>query len=366
MNCDYFGMCGSCTLYDKNYDQQLEHKVQKIKEDFDLQNLDIITSKHSHFRCRAEFKIYHDDDGISYAMNTLEKRGFVKIESCSIVDDTIASIMPKLLREIRKNQILKERLFAAEFLTSQKEELLITLIYHKKIDEIWKVEAKKLAETLDIDLIGRSRGIKIVVTKEYIDESLTILDKEYLYRLYDTGFTQPNTTVNQKMIGWVKQKIEKNRSDLLELYCGHGNFTIPLSENFRYVLATEVSKRSINTAIENAKVNSITNIEFVRLSSKELTEALNRTKKFKRLKDVELDKFSFDTVFVDPPRAGLDCDTLEFIKDFNHIIYISCNPQTLKRDLKELKATHNISNFAVFDQFCYTDHLECGVILTSI
>jgi len=365
MTCDYFGQCGSCTLYDMNYDEQLKYKVQKIKDSFKLDNIDILTSKPSHFRCRAEFKIYHDHSGISYAMNKMEKKGFVQINSCSIVDKNIQNIMPKLLKEIKESIILKERIFAVEFLTSQKDELLVTLIYHKKIDESWKEEAEKLAKKLNIDLIGRSRGIKIVVTKEYIDETLTILGKKYHYRLYDTGFTQPNTGVNEKMIAWVKEKIGKNDNDLLELYCGHGNFTLPLSEQFRYVLATEISKRSIQTATENSKVNGITNIDFIRLSSEELTQALKKEREFRRLKDVDLDKFRFDTVFVDPPRAGLDDATLEFIKDFNHIIYISCNPDTLKRDLEKLKEKFDISNFAVFDQFCYTNHLECGVIFSQ-
>ncbi len=366
MTCEYFGVCGSCTLHDKSYEEQLSYKVETIKEEFDLSSVDIITSKTSHFRARAEFRIYHDDEGISYAMNTLERKGLVKIQNCSIVSKNIAKLMPKLLEEVLPNPILKQRLFCVEFLTSQKDQLLVTLIYHKKVDEIWEEEAKKLAEKLDIDLIGRSRGVKIIVTKEYIDETLTILDRQYHYRLYDTGFTQPNSGVNEKMIGWVKQKIGKSERDLLELYCGHGNFTIPLSSQFRSVLATEISKRSIYTARENCIVNDVDNIEFIRLSSEELVQALNKEREFRRLKDIDLDKFSFDTIFVDPPRAGLDSETLDFIKDFNHIIYISCNPQTLKRDLDILKAHFEISNFAVFDQFSYTHHIECGIILKSL
>lgn len=366
MTCESFGVCGSCTLFDKSYEEQLFFKVETIKEEFEMQSLDIISSKPSHFRARAEFRIYHDDEGISYAMNTLERKGLVKIEYCSIVSENIAELMPKLLEAILPNPILKQRLFSVEFLTSQKGGLLVTLIYHKKIDEIWEEEAKKLAEKLDIDLIGRSRGVKIVVTKAYIDETLTISNQKYHYRLYDSGFTQPNSGVNEKMIGWVKKKIGENGLDLLELYCGHGNFTIPLSSHFRFVLATEISKRSIQTACENCIVNGVTNIEFIRLSSEELVQALNKEREFRRLFDVDLDKFQFDTVFVDPPRAGLDADTLNFIKDFKNIIYISCSPQTLKRDLDILKSDFEIKDFAVFDQFSYTHHIECGVILKSL
>jgi tRNA (uracil-5-)-methyltransferase len=168
------------------------------------------------------------------------------------------------------------------------------------------------------------------------------------------------------MVGWVKQKLKTSDKDLLELYCGHGNFTLPLSSKFRSVLATEISKRSIKTALENCQINDITNISFVRLSSEELTEALNKVREFRRLEGIDLKSFDFDTVFVDPPRAGLDEKTLEFISDFKKIIYISCNPQTLKRDLDILKQKYKISEFAVFDQFAYTHHLECGVILNRV
>lgn len=365
MICEYFGVCGSCTLYDKTYQKQIEYKVKLIKEKFEIENIDIFTSKESHFRDRCEFKIFFENNKISYAMSTLEKKGYVQIKECSIVSKTIAKMMPILLKEIEKNEILKKRLFAIEFLSSNSCELLITLIYHKKIDDIWESKANELAKKLNINLIGRSRGVKKIIIKEYISETLTILGKQYHYKLYDTGFTQPNSGVNEKMIGWVKDKIGTSKSDLLELYCGHGNFTLPLSENFREVLATEISKRSIKTARENCKLNNINNIEFIRLSSQELIQALNKEREFNRLKDINLDKFSFSTVFVDPPRAGLDEQTIEFIKKFEKIIYISCNPLTLKKDLDILKLDFEIENFALFDQFGYTKHIECGVILTN-
>ncbi len=363
MICNYFGICGSCTLYNMSYQEQLYHKIEKIKESFEIENLDILTSEDSHFRNRSEFKIYHDDNKITYAMSRLDKKGVIRISSCSIVSPIIDKFMPILIQEIEPIRELEHKLFAIEFLSSTTNNLLITLIYHKKIDQEWEEEAKKLSQKLGIEIIGRSRKIKKVINKEYIDETLKINQEDYYYRLYDTGFTQPNAKVNQKMIGWVKNKIEKNSRDLLELYCGHGNFTIPLSKQFRSVLATEISKKSIKTAKENCELNSVKNIDFIRLSSEELTSALKKEREFNRLKDIDLDKFDFSHVFVDPPRAGLDKKTLNFITQFENIIYISCNPQTLKRDLEILKSEFDIQNFAVFDQFAYTEHLECGVIL---
>ena len=348
-----------------DYEQQVDYKVQAIKERFLVHDIDIFRSPKQQFRYRGEFRIFHDweKDRLSYAMHTLEHKGLVQIDSCTIVSESINKAMQKLLVEVHKNPILKERLFAVEFLSSTTGEVLITLIYHKKIDHVWKNEALLLAKTLGIDLIGRSRGIKIVVTKEYIDERLTILDKTYRFRLYDTGFTQPNPSVNQQMIGWVKKHISLQITDLLELYCGHGNFTIPLSERFHKVLATEVSKHSIKSAVENCTLNGTENIDFIRLSSEELTEALQYKREFNRLKHIALKAYHFSHIFVDPPRAGLDMQTLNFVQNYENIIYISCNPETLYRDLEILKERFEIERFAVFDQFAYTKHIECGVIL---
>ncbi len=365
MQCDYFGKCGSCTLWEMDYQTQLAHKTETIKTDFGIDRVDIVRSTPEHFRNRAEFRIYHDydNDTLTYAMHGFDKKRLVPIESCSIVSTKIADKMQPLLDAIKPSEILRHRLYSVEFLSSSTGELLVTLIYHKKIDETWMDEAKHLAHDLGIDLIGRSRGVRLVVTREYIDETLQIDGKPYRFRLYDTGFTQPNSGVNARMIGWVKSNLAKESGDLLELYCGHGNFTIPLSERFGRVLATEISKRSIQSARENCALNGVDTIDFVRLSAEELTEALEGKRSFRRLEGVDLTQYRFSHLFVDPPRAGLDEKTRAFAKRFDNLIYISCNPETLKRDLDQLHDTFEIEKFAVFDQFAYTKHLECGVIL---
>ena len=359
MTCSSFGKCGSCTLWELSYDDQLELKVQKIKDDFSLDEVDVISSEKEHFRYRAEFRVYHDDSGLSYAMSSFDKK-IIKIDECKIVSKNIETLMKKLLVEVLENDMLKRKLFAVEFLTTTTGEAIVTLIYHKKLDDRWQDEAKKL--DIKAKVIGRSRGVKIVLEDDFIYEELNILDKKYRYKLLDSGFTQPNPKVNEQMIEWVLKNIPTDTKDLLELYCGLGNFTLPLSQKFDKVLATEVSKASIRSALENVKLNSIKNISFVRLSSEELVEALEGKREFNRLKDVDLKEYDFSHIFVDPPRAGIDDKTIEFLKQFENIIYISCNPETLKRDLEKL-SEYEIKRFACFDQFAYTNHLECGVVL---
>ena len=151
--------------------------------------------------------------------------------------------------------------------------------------------------------------------------------------------------------------------DLLELYCGHGNFTIPLAAKFNRVLASEISKSSIANARINCELNGVCNAQFVRLSADELMSAFARRREFERLKGIDIFSYDFSHVLIDPPRAGLEPSVIDFIKNFQNLIYISCNPQTLFENLRSLCTTHEVRRFAIFDQFAHTAHIECGVLL---
>ena len=373
MNCEYFGKCGSCVLYDKSYEEQLNFKLQREKErfsDFTTMDFDIIKSEEKAFRNRAEFRIWWEKDGngkeiLSYAMNDF-KKNILEINSCQIVSPQIQEIMPKLLDLLMSELTLSYKLFAVEFLGSTTNDMLVTLIYHKKLDEEWNELAKQIEKKLNIKIMGRSRKQKIVLSSESINETLTINNQNFKFAYQEGGFTQPNTNVNVQMIEWVLNNIKTSSNDLCELYCGGGNFTIPLSTKFNKVLATEISKTSIKSALKNCDLNNVNKIQFIRMSAEEFVQGLQEVRVFNRLKDVNLKDYNFDTIFMDPPRSGLDDTTRVLAKDFEQIIYVSCNPETLHRDLIELTNTHEIVRFALFDQFAYTNHIESGVILKKI
>ncbi|HSX87846.1 MAG TPA: tRNA (uridine(54)-C5)-methyltransferase TrmA, partial [Pseudomonas sp.] len=84
---------------------------------------------------------------------------------------------------------------------------------------------------------------------------------------------------------------------------------------------------------------------------------------FRRLADIDLKSYAFGSVFVDPPRAGMDPDTCELTRRFERILYISCNPETLAANIAQLSDTHQVTRCALFDQFPYTHHMESGVLL---
>jgi len=370
LTCKHFGSCGSCGLHALSYSEQLKQKEQTVSAllaPFYTQALEVFDSPASHYRARAEFRIWHEGDRCDYAMGNITKDGAINIDECPKVIEPIEKRMWKLLEKINASQeVLKRKLFAVEFLATTTDECLITMLYHRKLDDVWSQEAKALEAELSCKVMGRSRKQKVLLSDEFVTEKLDIYGKTFTYVEYESGFTQPNPTVNVKMIEWaIAQAKTVGHGDFLEAYCGLGNFTLPLSHYFDKVLATEISKNSINAALENCALNDVENITFARLSAEEMTQALRAERAFNRLRHIDLESYNFSTVLVDPPRAGLDDASTELIMTIDNIIYISCNPETLARDLKTLTKTHKVVQAAIYDQFPHTSHVESGVFLVK-
>ena len=353
------------------YQQQLNKKIINLKtilSEFALPELVTYSSPISHYRMRVEFRIWHHGDELYHIMYDKRTKKRVRIDSFPIASKLINSAMQAILLLIQYNNALRHQLFQIDYLSTLSGQLLITLLYHKKLDEQWIIEAQKLKQQLaelgiKTNLVGRASNQKIAVNVDYVDETLPIFDKTFNYRQIENSFTQPNAAINIKMLEWAISVTKKSEGDLLEFYCGNGNFSIALAQNFRKVLATEIAKASVYSAQHNIKINNIDNLIIVRLSAEEFTSAIKKEREFNRLKGINLDDYHCRTVLVDPPRAGLDDNTINIIQSYERIVYISCNPHTLKDNLQQLTKTHYIEHYAMFDQFPYTDHVETGVVL---
>ena len=354
-----------------SYQQQLDAKVARITAQFAEFNppaLTVFASPEQHYRMRAEFRVWHTEDDMFYAMFERDAEGqkkVIRIDQFEVADQSINQLMPKLLAEMKADPILSQRLFEVHFLATLSGEVLVSLIYHRKLEQDWLTAAQALAQKLNVQLVGRCRGQKFVLDNEFVVEKLNVFEREYIYKQIESSFTQPNAQVCQKMLQWACDVAGESEKDLLELYCGNGNFTLPLSTSFRRVLATELAKSSVYAAQWNIEQNHINNIQVARLSAEEFTQAYNGEREFRRLQEANIDitSYDFDTVFVDPPRAGIDDETLKLLQRFKRIIYISCNPDTLYENLQTLGQTHQVTQFALFDQFPYTHHVESGVLL---
>ncbi|MGD9426373.1 tRNA (uridine(54)-C5)-methyltransferase TrmA [Pantoea sp. NSTU24] len=356
----------------EEYDAQLAEKVSRLETmmtPFAAPDVEVFRSPVSHYRMRAEFRLWHDGDDIYHIIFDQQTRERIRVDQFPAASQLINQLMPKMIAAIRDNRILRHKLFQIDYLSTLSNQIVISLLYHRKLDDEWQQAAAALrdqlrTEGLDVQLIGRATKTKICLDRDYVDECLPVAGREIIYRQVENSFTQPNAAMNIQMLEWALDVTRDSQGDLLELYCGNGNFSLALARNFRRVLATEIAKPSVASAQYNIAVNQIDNVQIIRMAAEEFTQAMNGVRSFNRLEGVDLSSYDCETIFVDPPRSGLDEETVKMVQAYPRILYISCNPQTLSDNLQTLAETHDVARLALFDQFPYTHHMECGVLLT--
>ncbi|WP_188008978.1 tRNA (uridine(54)-C5)-methyltransferase TrmA [Grimontia hollisae] len=364
----------SNTLIDTTqYQAQLDEKIARMQSAFEAFNapeLEVFPSPDKHYRMRAEFRVWHEGDDLYYIMFNQETKQKYRVDQFPQASRIINDLMPLLLDAIKPVESLRRKLFQVDFLSTLSGEVLVSMLYHRQLDEEWEANARMLKQRLNdegfnLNLIGRARKQKIVIDRDYVVEKLSVNDRTLTYQQVENSFTQPNGKVAEKMLEWAIDCTQDSTGDLLELYCGNGNFSLALAENFDRVLATELAKPSVESAQWNIAANNIDNVQIIRMSAEEFTEAMEGKREFRRLQQAGIDLKSYhcNTIFVDPPRSGMDEGTCRMVQGYDRILYISCNPDTLKENLEILSETHRITRFALFDQFPYTHHMEAGVLL---
>ncbi|MEQ3640948.1 MAG: tRNA (uridine(54)-C5)-methyltransferase TrmA [Alteromonas sp.] len=354
------------------YQAQLDEKVDRLGSllsAFDAPSLSVFPSSPTHYRMRAEFRVWHDGDDLFHIMFDQQTKEKYRVDTFEPACEAINKAMAALLDIVRPSESLRRKLFQIDYLSALSGELVISLLYHRQLDSEWEREANELKDTLSrlfpaVSIIGRARKQKIIVGNDFVIEKLPINNREFVFKHIENSFTQPNAKVNCDMIEWALDCVKPLTGDLLEMYCGAGNFSIPLAIHFDNVIGTEIAKPSVNAAQYNIEQNHLDNVKIVRLAAEEFTQAMRDERTFSRLEGIELSDYKFTTVLVDPPRAGLDEDSLKMIQDYDNIIYISCNPETLADNLQVLCTTHTVAKTALFDQFPFTHHIEAGVLLT--
>jgi tRNA (uracil-5-)-methyltransferase len=281
------------------------------------------------------------------------------LNTFAIARPSIQALMPKLLNQINKSSILKTKLFQINFRTNRKNRVLVSLIYHKLLDDEINGLADKIANILDISINLRSKNNLYSTHCDLLEDDIESLET-ILYQT-DQSFYQPNYFHMPEMVTKAMSFI-KDPKDLLELYCGSGTFSLPMRKLFNKIFATENNRQSIRCLNKSIDEQNIKNIFHARLSAEEVSE-LFAGRVFKRMNGINISDFNFSHVLVDPPRAGLDKDVISMISKFKNIIYISCNYETYERDVKNLKG-FTIKNIEIFDQFPNTKHLEIVSLLS--
>jgi tRNA (uracil-5-)-methyltransferase len=397
--------------YDESdYTNQLTEKVASVKGLLDQStlhssiNFHVFPSPRRHYRNRCRFGVLAKGQNMHYVM--WEKgRPCVKVNRFPIASKLIYIAMP-LIKALLTNEAarkadeeftcLLDGIEAMHFLSSSQGELLISIIYGKPLNPIAKEKVESLRENLHQRLLSavssidscsgkyenlrlrlRAKGETYLAIDDdtknnYIQEALEFefegVQHRYVYLQTEDGFSNPNPSVAAKSVAWLcgclkdistSNKVKGKQTDLLELYCGNGNHTVALSQFTNRVVAVELNKTLCVLAKENMILNGVSNVEILQSHSESFSKRVLKSRKYSSGGN----DYSFSAVLVDPPREGLDANTLDMIRGYEDILYISCNPTNLFRDLNKLndKGGYEIIRFAVFDHFAYTPHLECGV-----
>lgn len=302
--CPYYNICGGCNLQHMSYSKQLDFKYNKVKNIMykyaKIDNVNDIVPSPDIYNYRNKANFKVDN---KIGFNTKKSNKVVEIEECYLLNHHINRLIPTLNEmNIKKECIVK----------SGNTDMIVVddrVINNETI--IYEIDSKK-------------------------------------YRVSKNSFFQVNLKQAYNMFEKIKNYV--NNDDVLDLYCGVGSIGIYVSDNAKSVLGIEIVKEAIIDAQYNKELNNITNISFKCGDVGNILEKNN---------------FKPSLVIVDPPRNGLDKKTIEELIKIrsNKIIYVSCDPMTLARDLSILNKYYNIENVTPFDMFPNTYHVECVCVM---
>ena len=336
--CPYFFKCGGCNIMHMNYEKQLDFKYNKVKNILlKFSNLDnvvngIIPSQQFNYRNKISLKVKNGILGL-YKDNSYE---LVKIEKCFLCKDKINEIIEVLnsLNLIDIDEIIIR--------VNYKDEVLLCLKGNNINDKYYL----KNLESVDNIVVIDNKEKRIIKGNDYIIDMIN----DMYFKISLESFFQ----VNSYQVSNLYEKVLEysnltGKENVLDLYCGTGTIGMFLSRYAKNVFGIEINEMAVEDAIYNKKLNNVLNIDFL-------------------CKDVGLVKKDFkniDLVVIDPPRNGLSNKAIKNVLDINSkkIIYVSCDPVTLARDLNVLKNNYIIKKVTLVDMFPNTYHCESITVL---
>jgi 23S rRNA (uracil1939-C5)-methyltransferase len=345
--CKYFGKCGGCQWQNIDYQYQLKAKEQILKEsiqkiaginDFEIEQIIPSQNKYSY---RNRVTLHLDTINGKHILGYKEEKShkLVPIEQCPISSDNISKLVQKISKLITGYDA-KKLPFDRIFISDIGKIPAVSLSPKKNVSE-------SEANNFFYNLKERMQGIDISIdNKDEKSFEFRVLGLKFISS--PSVFAQANSIINEQLIKTlIKWADLKKNENVMDLYCGYGNFSLNIARKVKQVLSIDNNKKAIKFAIKNAKLNSIRNCIF---------EDWDVNKYLQRHKPKE----NQDLVILDPPRTGAK-EIIKSIISINpkKILYVSCNPTTLARDLKDLiKAGYNLKKIQPFDMFPQTFHIE--------
>lgn len=338
--CPYYLDCGGCNIMHMKYRKQLDFKISKVRELLEKfagverkKIKDIVSSSEFEYRNKVTLKV-REKLGF-YKSRTYE---LIAIDKCLVCSHKINEIIDKL--NILKLTGIDEVVIRSTY----KDESMIIFKVNDNIDDSYYI--RNLEGVTDNLIILKDGVYKVLFGKGFITEKLG----DYYFKISPGSFFQVNTNQALKLYNLVSDYAKlSGREKVLDLYCGTGTIGIFLSRFANQVVGIEINKDAVDDAMENKKINGINNIEFV---CRDINKVIDEYK-------------NIDVVVVDPPRSGLNKKAIDNIFKINakKIIYISCDPVTLARDINILKSNYGVEEVSLVDMFPNTYHVESVALL---
>lgn len=356
--CKYFNKCGGCDFLNYKYEKSLDWKRQSVNNKLQrISELDIKVSKVNssektfNYRNNMQFQVKNGKIGL-YMKNSKE---IVPIEDC-LMQSTNANKTLKILTKFKNLAKIK----TLGIRTNYKDQVMLIISSKEKINKLNLI----LGDLIDANVVSIYENINNRTNAHYGDEFNLLYGQEYLeekinklyYKLSPASFFQVNREQAENLYNKAMEFLQvKENEKIADLYSGVGTLSLEIASRKSQTLGVEIVEEAIEDARINAQKNKL-QARFICGKSEEILEKIQKDEKIK-----------MDKILVDPPRKGMDKKLVDYLNknSYEKIVYISCNPATLARDLKILKEKYKVEKVEIFDLFPYSSHVE-SVVLMSI
>ena len=379
VDCTTYKRCGGCNLRHIKYKATLKMKQNSVQSLVNKTLKNKLKVQETigmecpfHYRNKAQYPLGIDKNGEPtigvFANRTHE---VIPMEKCLIQNPKSEEIAKYILEFIKQknisiyNEKTRKGLFRHIVIKvgiKTNQIMCILVINGKSIPEELQLKSELIKNFPEIKTIIKNINTKntnVILGEEniniYGDGYINDILGEYTFKISPLSFYQVNPIQAEKLYNLGIQMAQITKNDVVfDLYCGIGTISLFMAKYAKKVYGIEIVKEAVESAKENAKINGITNTEFFAGDVEIILDDLINKKLVKA-----------DIVMFDPPRKGLDNNSINNILKIKpkKIVYISCNPATLIRDLAKFEADYDIKNIVPVDMFPFTSHVECVVAM---
>ena len=378
-DCDTYKRCGGCSLRHIKYEKTLEMKqnaVQSLVNKFLKNKIEVQKTlgmeNPYYYRNKAQYPVGKNSEGKAqigvFANRTHE---IIPIQECYIQNKKSQEVAKFVIEFINANNISvyneKTRKGLVRHIVTKvgvktNEIMCVLVINGKEIPkekELVTEVTKKFTEVKTIVKNINTQNTNVVMGKEniviygsgYIKDQLG----KYIFKISPHSFYQVNPIQAEKLYNIGVQAANISKNDIVfDLYCGIGTISLFMAQYAKKVYGIEIVEQAIQDAKENAKINNIENAEFIAGDVENVLDDL-----------IKIKKVIPDVIMIDPPRKGMDNKSVENILNIKpkKLVYISCNPATLVRDLAKFEEEYEVKTIKPVDMFPFTSHVECVSVL---